>query len=107
MSTTRQRYLEWRDRLSLPQLPIELWSHIFSYLDVHDLFSVRLVSRSFHSYVTQYTHFWSSVIFDLDNFPICMSSPDLNRYVRSSNINLFTKTKTYAHFTLYLRGQPS
>ncbi|CAF0971854.1 unnamed protein product [Adineta steineri] len=107
MSTTRERYLEWKNRCLLPQLPVELWAHIFSYLQINDLFSIRLVSRLFYSCINQHTSFWSSVIFNIDECTNYLVTSDLIRYVRSSNIDLFTKSDIYSHCTVYLKAQPS
>ena len=106
MSTTRERYLEWKNRSLLPHLPMELWAHIFSYLQIDDLLSVRRVSRLFYSCVNQHTYFWSSVIFDLDQCSNHLVKSNLLRHVRSSNINLFTKLNIYSHCTVYLKNQP-
>jgi hypothetical protein len=106
MSTTRERYLEWKNRSLLPQLPVEIWSQIFSYLDIYDLFSVRLVSRLFYSCINQHTHFWSCVILDIDQCPSYLVASDIIRNIRSSNIDLFTKSNLYIHCTLYLKPQP-
>jgi hypothetical protein len=106
MSTTRERYLEWKNRCLLPQLPIEIWAHIFSYLQINQLFSIRLVSRLFYSCVNQHTYFWSSVIFDIDQCPTYLVTSDIIRHIRSSNINLFTKSNIYSHCTVYLKAQP-
>ena len=97
MSTTRERYLEWKNRSLLPQLPIETWSHIFSYLSINDLLSIRLVSRLFCSCVNHHTYFWSSIIFDIDQCPNYSISSNLFNNIRSSNIDLFTKSNTYSH----------
>ncbi|CAF0956073.1 unnamed protein product [Adineta steineri] len=107
MSTTRERYLEWKNRCLLPQLPVELWAHIFSYLQINDLFSIRLVSRLFYSCINQHTSFWSSVIFNIDECSNYLVTSDLIRHVRSSNIDLFTKSDIYSHCTVYLKAQPS
>jgi hypothetical protein len=106
MSTTRERYLEWKNRSLLPQLPTELWAHIFSYLEIYDLFSIRLVSRLFYSCVNQHTYFWSSVIFDIDECSTYSMSSAVFHHVRSSNIDLFTKSNMYSHCTVYLKEQP-
>ncbi|CAF4017648.1 unnamed protein product [Adineta steineri] len=107
MSTTRERYLEWKNRCLLPQLPVELWAHIFSYLQINDLFSIRLVSRLFYSCINQHTSFWSSIIFNIDECSNYLVTSDLIRHVRSSNIDLFTKSDIYSHCTVYLKAQPS
>ncbi|CAF4115467.1 unnamed protein product [Rotaria magnacalcarata] len=106
MTTTRERYLQWKNRLLLPQLPIEIWSHIFSYLEIYDLLSMRLVSRLFYSCVNRHTPFWLSVIFDIDQCPNYLIQPNLLNNVRSSNVNLFTKSNLYSHCNIYLKGQP-
>ncbi|UJR32027.1 hypothetical protein I4U23_019495 [Adineta vaga] len=106
MSTTRERYLEWKHRCLLPQLPIEIWAHIFSYLRINDFFSIRLVSRLFYSCINQHTHFWSSIIFDVDQCPNYSIAPTFFRHIRSSNIELFTKSDLYSHCTIYLKSQP-
>lgn len=106
MSTTRERYLQWKNRSLLPQLPIEIWAHIFTYLSIKDLFSVRLVSRLLCSCVNQHTRFWSSVIFNIDQFPHYVFEAHLLKNVRSSNIDLFTKSNVYSHCDVYLKAQP-
>lgn len=106
MSTTRERYLQWKNRLLLPQLPIEIWAHIFAYLGVNDLLSIRLVSRLFHSCVNQHTRFWRSVILDIDQCSNHLVQSNLLHNVRSSKINLFTKSNLYSHCTIYLKSQP-
>ncbi|CAF3820362.1 unnamed protein product [Rotaria sp. Silwood1] len=106
MSTTRKRYLEWKNRSLLPQLPIEIWAHIFSYLKISDLLSIRLVSRLFYSSINQYTYFWSSIIFDIDQCPLYLVQSKYFHNIRSSNINLFTKTNIYSHCNIYLKTQP-
>jgi hypothetical protein len=106
MSTTRERYLEWKNRCLLPQLPTEIWSHIFSYLEINDLFSIRLVSRLFYSCINQHTNFWSSIIFNIDQCPIYSVKSDLFRNISSSNIDLLTKTNIYSHCQIYLKAQP-
>jgi hypothetical protein len=105
MSTTRQRFLEWKNRSRLPQLPVEIWSQIFMYLYRDDLCSVRLVSRMFYTCVNQYTHFWSSVIFDVDHCPMPLVTSNYMRHVRLSNMNLLTRTNLYTHCTVYFHGQ--
>ncbi|CAF4894990.1 unnamed protein product [Rotaria sp. Silwood1] len=106
MSTTRKRYLEWKNRSLLPQLPIEIWAHIFSYLKISDLLSIRLVSRLFYSSINQYTNFWSLIIFDIDQCPLYLVQSKYFHNIRSSNINLFTKTNIYSHCNIYLKTQP-
>ncbi|CAF0880906.1 unnamed protein product [Adineta ricciae] len=106
MSTARERYLEWKNRCLLPQLPTEIWVHIFSYLHVNDLLSVRRVSRLFCSCINQHTYFWSSVIFDIDQCANYSIPTNLLRHVRSANIELFTKSNIYSHCTVYLKPQP-
>ncbi|CAF1068432.1 unnamed protein product [Rotaria sordida] len=106
MSTTRKRYLEWKNRSLLPQLPIEIWAHIFSYLEINNLLSIRLVSRLFYLCINQHTYFWSSIIFDIDQCPIYFVQSKLFHNIRSSNINLFTKTNLYSHCNIYLKNQP-
>jgi len=106
MSTTRERYLEWKNRCLLPQLPTEIWSHIFSYLQINDLFSIRLVSRLFYSCINQHTNFWSLIIFNIDQCPIYSVTSDLLCNISSSNIDLLTKTNIYSHCQIYLKAQP-
>jgi hypothetical protein len=106
MTTTRERYLEWKNRCLLPALPIEIWAHIFSYLPINDLSAVRLVSRLFCSCVNQHTKFWSSVIFDIDQCPNYSVESSLLWHVRSSNTELFTKSNLYCHCTADLKAQP-
>lgn len=106
MSTTRERYLEWKNRSLLPQLPIEVWSDIFSYLELNDLFSIRLVSRLFASCINYHSKFWSSVIFNIDQCPIYSLPPNLFRNISSSNIDLLTKSNLYSHCNIYLKPQP-
>jgi hypothetical protein len=106
MSTTRERYLEWKNRSLLPQLPLEIWAHIFSYLKINDLFSLRLVSRLFYSCINQHSHFWSSVIFNIDQCPIYLVKSDIIRNISSSNIDLLTKSNIYSHCKIYLKAQP-
>ncbi|CAF4352848.1 unnamed protein product, partial [Rotaria sp. Silwood2] len=96
MSTTRERYLEWKNRSLLPQLPIEIWAHIFLYVEISDLLLIRLVSRLFYSCVNQHTYFWSSIIFDIDQCPIYLVQSKFLHNICSSNINLFTKTSIYS-----------
>lgn len=106
MSTTRERYLQWKLRSQLPQIPIELWAKIFSYLTVKDFLSVRLVSRLFYACVNQFTSFWSSVIFNIDQCPHYAVPADQLRNVSSSNIDFLTKSKLYAHCQVFLQAQP-
>jgi hypothetical protein len=106
MSTTRERYLQWKTRCLLPQLPLEIWAEIFSYLQINDLFSIRLVSRLFYSCVNQHTYFWSSVILNIDQCPNYLATADLLRNISSSNIDLLTKTNIYSHCDVYLKPQP-
>jgi hypothetical protein len=106
MSTTRERYLEWKTRSCLPQLPIELWAHIFSYLSIDDLFSIRLVSRLFNASVNQHTSFWSLVIFNIDQCPNYSIPSNLLRNISTSNIDLLTKSSVYSHCNVYLQAQP-
>jgi len=106
MSTTRERYLEWKIRSLLPQLPIEIWAQIFSYLPIDDLFSIRLVSRLFCSCINQHTSFWSLVIFNIDQCSNYSISSNLLRNISSSNIDLLTKSNVYSHCNVYLKAQP-
>lgn len=103
MSTTRERYLEWRIRDSTIPLPVEIWAEIFAFLSVDDLFSVRLVSRRFYSCVNEHTKFWSSVIVDLDNWPSFKIHRNRLKSVRLSNLDILTKSKVYNHCQVYLR----
>ena len=104
MSTTRERYIEWRTRSLLPQLPIEIWSHIASYLNVDELFSLRLVSRLFHACVNHYTHFWSSVILDLDRCSIPLVEKNRIQHIRLSKLDLVTRSNLYAHCSVDFIG---
>ena len=105
MSTTRERYLQWRHRSLLPQLPVEMWAEILSYLTIADLRSMRLVSRLLNSCVNQHTNFWSRVIFDLDHCPLQSVPPSRMKNMRSSNLELFTKSNRYAHCELYFPAE--
>jgi len=106
MSTTRERYLEWKNRSLLPQLPTEIWSHIFSYLSINDLFSIRLVSRLFYSCVNQHTNFWLFVIFNIDQCPIYSIPSNIICNICTSNVELLTKSNIYSHCNVYLKSQP-
>lgn len=106
MSTTRQRYLEWKTRCLLPPLPIELWANIFSYLKFSDLLSLRLVSRTFYSCINHHTQFWSLVIFNIDQCPKLFVPIQLLRNITTSNLNLLTKTNHYSHCQIFLQSQP-
>lgn len=106
MSTTRERYLEWQTRCLLPSIPIEIWAHIFSYLKLSDLFSIRLVSRIFYSCINQHTRFWSLVIFNIDQCSKFFVPIEFLRNISTMNIDLLTKTNQYSHCQIYLRNQP-
>lgn len=106
MSTTRERYLQWRLRSQLPQIPIELWAKIFSYLAVKDFLSIRLVSRLFYACVNQFTSFWSLVVFNIDQCPRHSIPANQLRKISSSNIDFLTKSKVYAHCQVFLQAQP-
>jgi hypothetical protein len=106
MSTTRERYLQWKHRLSLPQFPIEIWTKIFSYLHVTDLCSIRLVSRLFYACVNQHTDFWSNTIFDLDLAVQPHISERSLCHIRLSKIDLLCQTNRYAHCSIYINAQP-
>ena len=106
MSTTRERYLEWKNRYETAQLPIEIWAKIFSHLSFVDLVSVRLVSRLFNACVSQFTDFWSCAIVNLDMARADEICPTQLKNIRFSNIDLLTKTKLYSHCTAYFNGRP-
>lgn len=106
MSTTRERYLQWKIRSQLPQIPVEIWAKIFSYLTVQDYLSIRLVSRLFQACVNQHTSFWSLVILNIDQCPYYSIPVHLLRNIASSNLDLLTKSNVYAHCQIYLKAQP-
>jgi len=106
MSTTRERYLEWKTRCLLPSLPIELWAHIFSFLKLSDLFSLRLVSRTFYSCINHHTRFWSLVIFNIDQCPKLFVPSQFLRNISTANLDLLTKTNHYSHCQIFLQSQP-
>lgn len=106
MSTTRERYLQWKNRCLLPQLPFEIWSYIFSYLEFNDLLSLRLVSRLFYSCINQNKYFWSLVIFDIDQCRIYSMETRFFQNITTSNIDLLTKSNLYSHCKIYLKPQP-
>ena len=106
MSTTRERYLQWKIRSQLPQIPVEIWAKIFSYLTVDDYLSIRLVSRLFYGCVNQYTSFWSLVVLNIDQCPHYSIPAVLLQNISSSNLDLLTKSNPYAHCQIYLKPQP-
>lgn len=106
MSTTRQRYLEWKTRCSLPHIPIEIWAHLFSYLKLPDLLSLRLVSRTFYACINQHTPFWSFVVFNIDQGSHAIVPVQFLRNISTANLDLLSKTNRYAHCQIYLKGQP-